>query len=313
MTLMVIDPRAQIPPLRSGRSSQPSPDTDHSYRAKSSGIVRLDDALPEPGWDTANTSDAPAGTTTAGFTPYTWHSSSEFFQDRHVWVRTPVGNQSDNYRRQPWLLILLDGQNWYGAHTGFDYALRAPETSGSIPEVTAVAVETTDSTERGQNRLRDLGCNPGWRRALKDDLIPAITRDYGIADPYVIVAGQSLGGLCAADCVIESPEAFHAAIGSSPSFWFPTRQGPRLPGPPGGLIAEKLQKQATVAALAQNDSRFYFDVGAGEGLMESHARAVVEELERAHFRCHFDISTHGHDPAAWRGALTRGLYFMAAQ
>ena len=148
---------------------------------------------------------------------------------------------------------------------------------------------------------------------LQNDLIPAITRDYDIADPYVIVAGQSLGGLCATDCVIESPERFHAAIGCSPSFWFPTRQGPRLPGPPGGLIAEKLQKQATVAALAQNDSRFYFDVGAGEGLMESHARAVVEELERAHIRCHFDISTHGHDPAAWRGALTRGLCFMAAQ
>lgn len=313
MTLMVVDPRAQIPPLRSRRSSHPAPDTDHRYHVKSSGIVRLDDALPEPGWDAVDISDAPADNTTAGFTPYTWHSSSKFFQDRHVWARTPVGNQSDNSRRRPWLLILLDGQDWYGAHTGFDYALRALETSGSIPKVTAVAVETTDSTERGQNRLRDLGCNPAWRSALQDDLIPAITRDYGIADPYVIVAGQSLGGLCAADCVIESPEAFHAAIGCSPSFWFPTRQGPRLPGPLGGLIAEKLQHQATVAALAQNDSRFFFDVGTGEGLMESHARAVVEELERAHIRHNFDISTHGHDPAAWRGALMRGLCFMATQ
>lgn len=313
MTLMVVDPHAQIQPLRSLRSSHSSADTDHSPHAKSSGIVRLDDALPEPGWDAVKPSETLADNTTAGFTPYTWHSTSEFFQDRHVWVRTPVGNQSDNQRRRPWLHILLDGQDWYEAHTGFDYALRALETSGSIPEVTAVAVETTDSADLGQNRLRDLGCNAAWRSALQNDLIPAITRDYDIADPYVILAGQSLGGLCATDCVIESPETFHAAIGCSPSFWFPTRQGPRLPGPPGGLIAEKLQHQATLAALAQNDSRFFFDVGTGEGFMESHTRVVVAELERAHIRCHFDISTHGHDPAAWRGALMRGLCVMAAQ
>ena len=313
MKLMVVDPHAQIPPLLSLRSSCSAPGIDYSCHAKSSGIVRLDGALPEPGWDTANTSEVPADTTTTGFTPYTWHSSSEFFQDRRVWVRTPDGNQSDNQRRRPWLLILLDGHDWYETHTGFAPALHALEITGSIPEVTAVAVKTTDSADLGQNRLRDLGCNPGWRSALQDDLIPAITRDYEIADPYVIVAGQSLGGLCATDCVIESPETFHAAIGCSPSFWFPTPQGPRLPGPPGGLIAEKLQHQATLAALAQNDSRFFFDIGTGEGLMESHARTIVVELERAHICCHFDVSTHGHDPAAWRGALTRGLCFMAAQ
>lgn len=48
MTLMVVDPHAQIQPLRSLRSSHSSADTDHSPHAKSSGIVRLDDALPEP-------------------------------------------------------------------------------------------------------------------------------------------------------------------------------------------------------------------------------------------------------------------------
>ncbi|MGV0349048.1 alpha/beta hydrolase-fold protein [Corynebacterium sp. 23_3061] len=310
MKLMVVDPYAQIPPLWSSCSAS---GTDHFYSAKSSGIVQLDDALPEPGWGAVDVSEASTNNTMAQFTPYTWHSSSEFFQDRHVWVRTPIANRTDNRQRRPWLLILLDGQDWCEAHTGFDSALRALEISGSIPNVTVAAIETTDSAVRGQNRLRDLGCNPAWRSALKDYLIPAITRDYDISDPYVIVAGQSLGGLCAVDCVIESPESFHAAIGCSPSFWFPTRQGPQLPGPLGGLIAEKLQNQATLAALAQNNSRFFFDVGTGEGFMESHARAVVEGLERAHIRHHFDVSTHGHDPAAWRGALTRGLCFIATR
>lgn len=230
-----------------------------------------------------------------------------------MWVKTPGGSKSNNQRRRQWLLILLDGQDWYQAHTGFNSALRALETSGRITEVTTVAVETTDSPAHGQNRLRDLGCNPAWRSALQNDLIPTITRDYGIADPYVIVSGQSLGGLCATDCVIENPETFHAAIGCSPSLWFPTPQGPRLPGPPGGVIAKKLQDQTTLATLAHRNSQFFFDVGTGEGFMESHARAVVTELERAHIRCHFDVSTHGHDPAAWRGALTRGLCFLATR
>lgn len=310
MKLMVVDPHAQIPPLRAS-SSPPGP--DHSYRAKSSGIVRLDDALPEPGWDPVDIFEASADNTMPQFTPYTWRPSSEFFQDRHVWVRTPADNKGDNQRRRPWLLILLDGQDWCETHTGFGSALHALETNGSIPDVTVVAIETTDSAAHGQNRLRDLGCNPACMSALQVDLIPAITRDYDMSDPYVIVAGQSLGGLCATDCVIEHPEAFHAAIGCSPSFWFPTRQGPQLPGPLGGLIADKLQDQATLATLTQNNSRFFFDVGTGEGFMESHACAVVEELEQAHIRCHFDVSTHGHDPAAWRGALTRGLCFMATR
>ena len=181
MKLMVVDPLAQIPPLRSSWSSR---GTDHSSRAKSSGIVRLDNALPEPGWDAMDVPKAPAESTPAGFIPYTWHSSSEFFQDRHVWIRTPVSDQSDNQQRRQWLLILLDGQDWYEEHIGFSSALRALETSGSIPAVTAVAVETTDSPARGQNRLHDLGCNPAWRSALHDDLIPAITRDYGICLVY---------------------------------------------------------------------------------------------------------------------------------
>lgn len=69
MKLMVVDPCAHVPPLRSLRSSRSTPGTNHSYYAKSSGIVRLNDALPEPGWNTVNVSAAPIDNTAARFTP----------------------------------------------------------------------------------------------------------------------------------------------------------------------------------------------------------------------------------------------------
>jgi hypothetical protein len=195
------------------------------------------------------------------------------------------------------LLVLSDGENW--ADTALPAALRRLHAAGHLPSTAVLAVGTAT------DRVALLSRSERYRELVADEVVPLGWRLLGRPHDRArtIVSGESLGGLSALDLVLRRPDAAALAVATSGSFWFPDWREDR----PGGEVAEEIRRGVPAGI------RVHLSVGTGEGHgMPEHSRAVHAALREAGVPATLEVADHGHEMAAWTGALTRGLVELLA-
>lgn len=67
--------------------------------------------------------------------------------------------------------------------------------------------------------LKNSGGGERFTQFIRDEVMPYVEQHYK-AGPFKILAGHSVGGLAAIDCMLLHPEMFDAYIAISPSLWW---------------------------------------------------------------------------------------------
>ncbi|WDV56004.1 alpha/beta hydrolase-fold protein [Streptomyces coeruleorubidus] len=199
------------------------------------------------------------------------------------------------------VVLLLDGDDWLYLHpamTAFDSAV----ASGEMPPVTLVFLPAKD-------RETEFACRPELWEAVRDELLPLVAESGVSADlDWLVVAGQSLGGLSAVYAALEFPELVSRVACQSGSFWWTSDavgSADPLGGPVGGAIAARLREGADLSGL-----RVAFDVGEHETRMLPHCEAVEALAEQAGATVRVSRSASGHDRVGWRHALLRDVAWV---
>ena len=176
-------------------------------------------------------------------------------EDRVVWVRTP---QNYEKTKGPFpVLYLADGPSHIDlVASTMDFVAMGDR----MPPLVIVGIANTDRTRDMTPSHADEKNPDGTVRAdptsggadhfvdfIQNELMPEIERRYRVA-PYKIFAGHSFGGLLAVHILITRPDMFQAYIAASPSLWWDNERTLR-------------QAQDFLAAHAELDKRFFFDLG----------------------------------------------------
>jgi predicted alpha/beta superfamily hydrolase len=205
---------------------------------------------------------------------------------RRVWLYLPPGYAA-SHRRYP-VLYLHDGQNVFDAATSFAGEWGVDETLDSLralgdPGVIVVAVDN-GGVERMNEYMpwkaatADVGGGQGGAYVdfLARTLKPWVDAHYRtLRDPaHTGIGGSSLGGLISFYAALKYPRVFGRAIVFSCPFF----------------INPELYAMARAFRPQRSRVRFYFDMGAGEGLgspglpdsaMVRSQRAMVDTLATA--------------------------------
>jgi enterochelin esterase-like enzyme len=203
-------------------------------------------------------------------------------------------------------VVLLDGE-CYGHYK--DPVIPTPVildnliAQKKLPPLLAVLVDS------GGTRDRDLAMSERFSEFLAKELMPWVHHEYGAStEPAkVIIAGSSLGGLCAAYTAFHHPEVFGNVLSQSGSFWYApgTLDDTRGFGRETGALAHE------IASSPRKPLRFWMEVGifeAGEQLQNN--RCVREVLLAKGYGLDYHEFAGGHDYACWRGSLAGGLRWL---
>lgn len=218
--------------------------------------------------------------------------------ERRVWVYTPPGYRTDG---APYpLVVLTDG--WFYHHVA-PTILDNLQAEGRIPSLVAVLIDNTRA-----DRPRELMCSPSFTDFLTQELHPWVSEQAHVtADPaQTMIAGVSLGGLCATYTAWRRPDRFGLALSQTGSYWW---------APEGESEPEWLARQ--VAASELRAVRLYLDVGRLEHIHDEpfngdptqltvnrHMRTV---LQAKGYPVHYAEYTSGHEFLAVQGSLADGL------
>lgn len=220
-----------------------------------------------------------------------WHSDT-LKNTRRVWL---YKTGPETTHKLP-IVVLLDGQYW-ATQMPVCSDLDSLTSSGKLPPALYVFIDSIDSSYRYQ----ELGCNNDFWKAIEQELLPWISTQFSITDdPYkTIVAGQSLGGLCAVYGVLTWSHRFACAISQSGSFWWPNVN--TLPGK-GELFQEiKAQGKSSITL------NFVMEAGSYEKDMLEGSVAMANTLKSAGHGVHFKEFRGGHDWLCWQQGLLRSL------
>ena len=147
-------------------------------------------------------------------------------QSRQYWVHLPPSYDSETALSKKYpVLYLLDGDTFFIPAVGVVHAMSAGGANHNyqIPELIVVAISSA-------NRERDYTPSQakGWDASggadkflafVENELVPTIDAKYR-SIRYRILAGHSLGGLCAITALLTSPPKFNATIAMDPSLWW---------------------------------------------------------------------------------------------
>ena len=210
----------------------------------------------------------------------------ELGRTRRVWLYLPP-DYATSHRRYP-VLYLHDGQNVFDAATSYAGEWGVDETLDSLhaladPGVIVVAVDNGGAERANEympfpSAVGNWGGGEGGKYVdfLARTLKPYVDAHYRtLRDPaHTGIGGSSLGGLISFYAVMKYPEVFgRAIVFSSPFFLNPT-----------------LYTMARAFRQPRTHVRFYFDMGADEGIGEQglpdHAmarsqRAMMDTLAAA--------------------------------
>lgn len=218
-------------------------------------------------------------------------------QQRRLWLHR---ERAASRAMPPWLLVLFDGAVW--RELGIVEALRANPLAlpaGTLPDLLLI-----DSIGPGE-RARDLPDRERVTAIVADALTAAAGRWGRHLRERVVLAGQSFGGLAAANVVAHRPDLARTAIVQSGSFWW-TPESPR-PGQreqPGraGQFESSLARAAGLPG-----SRWVIQAGTDEGSMAPDALRVSRQLRELGAGVGFQHWRGGHDRAWWRHGLIAAL------
>ncbi|MEU1125064.1 enterochelin esterase [Streptomyces sp. NPDC005899] len=209
---------------------------------------------------------------------------------RRVWLYeppVPAGQAAD----LP-VLVLLDGEHWQ-PRLGLAHLLDNLIADGRVPPLVALLPESVDA----DTRWADMTCRPEFAAFLAGELMSWAAARLPVTDDpaRTVVAGQSLGGLCAAHTALSAPGRFGNVLAQSGSFWWPDGPG-----------AEWLTGQ--IARGPRLPVRFRLSFGEQEWVALPAARRFRDTLAAA---CYEDASYRefngGHDYLCWRTELADGL------
>ena len=119
----------------------------------------------------------------------------------------------------------------------------------------------------------------------------------------IVVAGQSLGGVAAADLVLHHPELAARAIVQSGSFWL----GSGRRGEGEGELLTWLRRRAETRSGRDLEARLVVQCGVHEGGLRQGAHTVSELLAAEGALLEYREERGGHDYAWWRHGLSWGL------
>ncbi|WP_326701203.1 enterochelin esterase [Streptomyces sp. NBC_01754] len=209
---------------------------------------------------------------------------------RRVWLYEPplpVGHTAG----LP-VLVLLDGEHWQ-PELGVAHLLDNLIAQGRLPPIVALLPESVDTG----TRWADMTCRQDFATFLAEELLPWAAGRLPVTDDpaRTVVAGQSLGGLCAAHTALSVPGRFGNALVQSGSFWWPD-------GPEAEWLTGQIARGPRVPV------RFRLSFGEQEWVALPAARRLRDTLAAAGYA---DASYHefngGHDYLCWRTELADGL------
>ncbi len=240
---------------------------------------------------------------------------------RRVWLYLPPG-YSGSHRRYP-VLYLHDGQNVFDAATSYAGEWGVDETLDSLralgdPGVIVVAVDN-DAARRldeytpwafTSGNIKGGGDGGKYVDFLALTLKPWVDAHYRtLRDPaHTGIGGSSLGGLISFYAALKYPRVFgRAIVFSSPFFLNP-----------------QLYAMARAFRQPRSHVRFYFDMGASEGLtdpgladsaMVRAPRAMVDTLARAGVDTARDVravvrADGQHKEWFWRREFPRAYVYL---
>lgn len=257
-------------------------------RFSGASVAVLPDAAPLPWLDQAEARPAPAVEPAV-------LTSERLGNERRIWVSMPPGERVDPVP----FVIHLDGTPEHSAPSVRDALVRA----GLIRPCAVVLVD-----QLGEQRNRELLCNPAFSRMLVEELLPWLHDRHPLSrDPRdVALAGESFGGLCAGWTALHHPTTFGTAILQSPSIGY----HPDLKwGTGAGELLRRTPVPTLLADLLAADRapiRIFHDVGELEGSL-THSRWLDQVLTGKGYDTRYREFAGGHDYAWWRGLFADAL------
>jgi enterochelin esterase family protein len=234
--------------------------------------------------------------------------SKAYGRARKVAVYTPPDYSPQ--RAEPYaLLICFDGMGYYQHEIPVPELLDELSSSGKIPTMIAVLVDTSES------RLEDLANNRKFADFLGGELIPRVRSGWHVTtDPgHVIVAGASAGGLGAAYVAFRRPDLFGNVLSQSGAFWRGNESSNDAP-------YEWLTSQ--YAAAARKPLRFYIEVGAketrhavgiGPVFIEANRRFRDALTAKGYPITYIEVPGADHEPGHWRRQFPEGLLWLTGR
>lgn len=218
------------------------------------------------------------------------------------------------------LLILLDGNIWRGNHAVDHLAPRSRQWDVLLIESGSLAMRSRDLGDPRRSRELLRRCLQAAHRAVCGrGCRIAVSSEDGAGCMWrpdrTVVAGQSLGGVAAADLVLRHPELATRAIVQSGSFWL----GSQRRGEGEGELLRWLRHRSEARSLQRPRSdqhphdgqglgaRLVVQCGVHEDGLRQGARTVSELLGVEGALLEYREERGGHDYAWWRHALSWGL------
>lgn len=186
------------------------------------------------------------------------------------------------------VLVLFDGEQWRG--TGIVDRLGAP----GIAELDVVLIDSMSL----EARMRDLP-SAQWRdqvQVILDRVGEFLGRAVGPGQ--VILGGQSLGGLAAAQLSLGPNRLADRAVCQSGSYWW--RDGAKDPARAGRILED-------LAGIDAKGSQLVVQVGIDEAEMVDRSREFTAAARAAGAQVWHHEWRGGHDYAWWRDGLVSAV------
>jgi enterochelin esterase family protein len=197
------------------------------------------------------------------------------------------------------VVISFDGGSW--VRLGITTTFANLVADRVVPPFVAVLVESINgSAERGPERVRSLTHPDQFVDFVLGDLLPYLRSAYLVSEDAgrIVLAGQSLGGLAAAQVAAIAPEQIGWVIGQSAALWWP------------GDDAGGLSGAAVIAAYEEpsvRPVRFFLEAGSQEGDLLAANHRFRDVLKKSGHAVSFREYRGGHDYACWQGGLADGI------
>ncbi len=218
-------------------------------------------------------------------------------QDRRIYIHAPKLDSADINTALP-TLYLLDGENHFHIVSAYIDYLRHWQV---IPPIIVVGIVSVDRIKdltptnslinfdgKVDPKYKTSGGNEQFLNFVQKELMPYMEANYRTS-PFKILAGHSLGGITAINCMFTHPEMFDAYIAVSPSLWWDNKYVLRL-------TAKKLPGLSTL------NKKFFYSNGNEDGSFKSDVLNLDSLLKRSslkgfeHKYIFYPYETHMTEP-----------------